>query len=220
MGHLPHERIQSLHAAAVAAGLTSHQDALLAGLPPALTANLPAAGSPSSRLLQTLHALNDRPALPDGTTPLWRWLRNAEALAATQSEAHEFSAALAALRDERSPASSAADGHAGSVTASRDIRIRLFNVAASKEWTISADAASTLLQVVGELRSAIHREPWRAPGVPRPGAGHQFRLYASEHDRDPLSPHMTVGALASGQPLSLNVEWFKAVRGEPSRTWR
>lgn len=94
MRRLPADRIQALYTAAVACGLASQQDALLAGLPGAYTATLPHAGQPAARLLQTLHALNDVPALADGMVPLAVWLQNAATLTSASPDARVFKDAM------------------------------------------------------------------------------------------------------------------------------
>src|SRR5438552_3525702 len=96
--HLPDDRIQAIYAAAVATGLASQQDALLAGLPPAYTATLPSSGAPAARLLHALHALNAVPELADGMVPIAVWLRNAATITATQSEQQIFQSALDELQ--------------------------------------------------------------------------------------------------------------------------
>lgn len=98
MGLLPADDIQGIYDAAIATGLASQQEALLAGLPAAYTATLPHSGPPAARLLQTLHALNAVPALADGTVPLVVWLRAAVALSGARIEARIFENALAELQ--------------------------------------------------------------------------------------------------------------------------
>src|SRR4051794_40887003 len=98
MGLLPADRIEAVYNAAIATGLASQQDALLAGLPQSFTTTLPQASTPAGRLHQTLHTLNDVPVLDDKTVPLAVWLRAAAALTRARTEARVFQVALAELR--------------------------------------------------------------------------------------------------------------------------
>ncbi|WP_437604755.1 SUMF1/EgtB/PvdO family nonheme iron enzyme [Sorangium sp. So ce834] len=97
MAYLSEDRIMAIYEAAVASGLAAQQDALVAGLPTAYVAILPAPVQPAARLLQTLHAMNALPALADGTVPLMTWLRNARMLAATLPQGRVFEDSLAQL---------------------------------------------------------------------------------------------------------------------------
>lgn len=75
--HFPIDRIFELHDAAIRHHLAAHQEKLLEGLSPSFIAGLPDGDAPNGRLLTTLHRLNERPALSDGSVPFVVWLRNA-----------------------------------------------------------------------------------------------------------------------------------------------
>lgn len=87
---VPHSQILRLHAAAVAVGLTTSRDQLLAGLPQGLVAAFPSAANASAQILSDLDRLNDLGQLPDGSVPLRTWLENALALHGLHTQAAVF----------------------------------------------------------------------------------------------------------------------------------
>jgi hypothetical protein len=93
---LPRKQIQRVHAAAVAAPLTSSRAALLGGIDLAFVDSLTICTNPSSQILSDLHALNAAEPLSDGAVPLRIWLENALTLAGHRVEADVFRSALAA----------------------------------------------------------------------------------------------------------------------------
>lgn len=108
--HLSPERIFELHAAALALD----RMALLGGMDAAFIATLPDLpnGTPSDRLLATLHRLNAVETLGDGSVPMRSWLLNARSLARGRGETDEeaFVDALAALGKPSSPPRAKARG--------------------------------------------------------------------------------------------------------------
>jgi hypothetical protein len=102
-----------------------------------------------------------------------------------------------------------------------EVRVRLFNLATTMEWTLIVAPSATLLQVVREFRAVISSHPWQAPrGVPKPGVGYEFGIYRTERDGEPLAWNVRVGDLIGDfAELSLNVGWSRTVRGvAPSNT--
>ncbi|MFO0590665.1 MAG: hypothetical protein U0441_24190 [Polyangiaceae bacterium] len=95
------DTISALVSAAIHVGLSRR--ALLAGLAPAITAQLADMPRPDEQLLGDLTALREMGTLPDGTTPLQRWLKNAKLLAGPRVEARVFEAALRALESSGHP---------------------------------------------------------------------------------------------------------------------
>jgi hypothetical protein len=93
---LPRQQIQRVHAAAVAAQLTSSRAALLGGIDLAFVDSLTICTNPSSQILSDLHGLNAAEQLSDGAVPLRIWLENALALAGQRVEADVFLSALTA----------------------------------------------------------------------------------------------------------------------------
>jgi Effector-associated domain 5/TIR domain len=91
---LSNDDIHRIYDAAIAVGLSRHQDALLAGLPPAFVASLPQDHASGAQLFSTLHTLNTA-TLADGTLPLRVWLTNAVKLAGGRAEQRVFEQALA-----------------------------------------------------------------------------------------------------------------------------
>lgn len=91
-GLLTQDLLRELHDAVVAAGLG--REVLLAGLDRRLTAGFRRASSPGGQVWEDLAALNDIPALGDGSVPLRSWLETAKQLAAPRSQAAVFQKAL------------------------------------------------------------------------------------------------------------------------------
>lgn len=92
---LPHDAIATLLHAAIGAGLD--RGALLAGINPQFTAQLPSAPSPGSQLYQDLQELNAVAQLADGCDPLKQWLRTAALLTAPRTESAIFEKYLAEI---------------------------------------------------------------------------------------------------------------------------
>jgi hypothetical protein len=107
MPKLPHDRVLTLHAAAIECGMANDADhrRLLLGFSPGYVAGLPADGSPSTRLHLVLDRLNqDRTPGHTG----WRldqWLMNAVALAREQERLEEVAVFEAALQGSPAAAS-------------------------------------------------------------------------------------------------------------------
>lgn len=228
MGILIQSELRNLHAAVVAARLVESRASLFAGVDPGFVAGLAHGATPSDQLLSDLDAMNTARTLADGSMPLAIWLANALTLAGALRESAIFKAALEACRRSHPPLSTAPVSAAWQIDSSAASRsdmteVRLFNLVASQEWTLSVAPATTLLQLIGELRALVHARPWTAPGVPKPGSAYLFRCYRSEADSEPLAPHTTIAELSSrdsGARLSLNVEWYRSFRGAAGRAFR
>lgn len=222
MGLLEHQDIVELHRAITTARLADSRSPLLAGIEPGLVAGVPRVATPSGQIMQDLDALNSVGVLPDGSLPLAIWLANAIALAGQRKEVATFERMRGRVEQagaQRAPGLSAEPGEA----APDRIQVRLFNLAASQEWTISAKPTMTLLQLIGELKRVLHATTWESLDVPKPTFGYQYRCYLSEHDEEPLSPHVELSDLLprnEGRLLSLNVEWYTAFRGHPEKRVR
>jgi hypothetical protein len=91
---LARKLILALHGAAIESGLVNDRAALLGGLAPSLSADLPAAGTPKAQVLSDLHALNSHPR----PAALEQWLENAIALSSARPQASVFQEAWSALR--------------------------------------------------------------------------------------------------------------------------
>jgi Effector-associated domain 5 len=87
MGHLAHDEITALHAAAVAARLAERRLAVLAGVDPGVVALLATAPVPVDQLLQDLHGLNAIAVAGGADPPLALWLKNALTLVQAEDKA-------------------------------------------------------------------------------------------------------------------------------------
>lgn len=89
-----HSQILRVQKAAVAIGLDTMRDALLGGIPRALTATFSGNPNPAAQLLSDLSHLNELDPLADGTVPLHTWLSNALRLSDLRLEATVFQQVL------------------------------------------------------------------------------------------------------------------------------
>jgi len=92
---LDKQRIPSLHAATIEAGLEGHRTALLQGIDAHFVASLPVSPAPSAQILTDLYGLNL--VLADGSVPIERWLENAFLLAGPKAAGAVFEAGLVEL---------------------------------------------------------------------------------------------------------------------------
>ncbi len=217
MSLLSQDEILGLHAASVSGGLLDKRAALLAGIAPSFAGTLEHAQSPGEQILLDLYAMSRAGELTDGSLPLAAWLENALVLLGDRREALVFRAALARAGDAEP------DRPDGRRDLSSPLAVRLYNVAASCEWRVEQPPDTTVLQLIGWLRDRIQAQKWTRRDVPKPGAAYQFRLYRSEKDDQPLSPHLTLGALlggSRGRSVALNIEWSRVFRGAMEKKFR
>lgn len=92
-----HALVIDVREAVISAGLADDRNALLAGIPQAIVAALPAAKSLGAQVLTDVAALHEMGALPDGRHPFAIWLRNAAALTRLRRESAVFLRVYTAL---------------------------------------------------------------------------------------------------------------------------
>jgi hypothetical protein len=174
MGHLAHDEITALHAAAVAARLAERRLAVFAGVDPGIVALLPTAAVPVDQLLLDLHGLNTI-VLPGGREPpLALWLKNALTLAPTPHKAAIAAAVakavdalgLRALVDAPSPAREgpAPMGAPGAAARPREASLACYVSYASRDAELGAELCTALAPWVRARGTRVWHRGLLSPG--------------------------------------------------------
>ena len=174
MGHLGHDEIMALHAAAVAARLAERRLAVFAGVDPGIVALLATAAIPVDQLLQDLHGLNTIVVSGGGEPPLALWLKNALTLVQTQHKAAIAAAVgkavdafgLRALVAAPSPASEgAATIRAPGAAAPREASLACYVSYASRDAELGAELCTALAPWVRARGTRVWHRGMLSPGM-------------------------------------------------------